>query len=79
MKFSRREKILMWLVPYWCKYCKRRFRRLEKYHQHYLKCDYEYQMRVNQHLERIAPVNREQKRKMAKKAGKIKEWGDLNA
>lgn len=69
------------LFPYWCPYCPKRYRTEVKFHAHYLLCEgrKSAQARERAQLAAIAPKNREQKRKMAKKAGMIKDWGKLNA
>jgi hypothetical protein len=67
--------------PYWCPYCPSRFRKEAKFHKHYLVCEAR-QAKVRQEeifLRSVAPVNRDQRRKMAKRAGKIKDWAELNA
>lgn len=63
------------MYPYWCNFCEARFRDKDKYHRHWLM----HKKQQNDALSAVAPVNREQKRKMAKKAGQIKDWKHLNA
>ena len=69
------------IAPYWCPYCPYRSPRQKAYELHYLKCDVraEYERKQRQAIERIAPINRDQRRKMAKRAGQIKDWSKLNA
>ncbi len=68
-------------LPYWCDYCPKRFRTEAKFHKHYLFCPERlaYKKKMDEILERNAPVNRAQRRRMAKKAGQIRNWGELNA
>ena len=78
------QKIYIKLFPYWCSYCPRRFRTEEKFADHYFSCDYRELARIkkdaemNRAIEYVAPINRQQRRAMAKKAGRIKEWDFLN-
>lgn len=67
--------------PYWCEFCPKRYSRLEKFHAHYLQCESRKLAiyRKEAALRKIAPTNRKQKRNMAKKAGQIKDWKQLNA
>ena len=69
------------IFPYWCPYCPMRYHTEKKFHAHYLRCEGRQlaEAREAEHLSRNAPVNREQRRRMAKKAGQIKDWGELNA
>lgn len=73
------------LFPYWCPYCPMRYRTEEKFHSHFRVCKYrkaavaEAERKENEALRIIAPVNRDQRRRMAKKAGQIKDWKSLNA
>ena len=69
------------MFPYWCPYCPRRYHFKSKFHQHYLRCEGRLaaQARENEMLEKIKPRNRAQRRRMAKKAGQIKDWDKLNA
>lgn len=66
------------LFPYWCPHCPKRYRKEQQFQVHFLRCEgrkaYE-----ESRIEAIAPVNRDQRRRMAKKAGQIKDWGKLNA
>lgn len=70
--------------PYWCNFCLRRYRKEQKFHEHYLSCPVREKAIMDAReareraIARIAPVNRAQRRKMAKKAGQIKHWGELN-
>lgn len=69
------------LFPYWCSYCPKRYANETKFHHHYLQCEgrKKAQAAERARLRAIAPVNREQKRKMARSAGQIKDWKYLNA
>lgn len=69
------------MFPYWCPACPRRFRTEKKFHNHYLNCEYRLmaERKKEEALRAIAPVNRSQRRRMAKKSGRIKDWKDLNA
>lgn len=78
MKFTRREKLLQRLLPYWCPHCMRRFVRESSFHKHYFGCNERYQLKMNEKLGLIAPKNRAERRAMAKKAGQIKDWSKLN-
>lgn len=75
-------KIVNWLYPYWCNFCPKRFRTETKFHAHYLVCEARKLAKKRMEEKYIAdnaPVNRDQRRKMARKAGQIKDWGKLNA
>jgi hypothetical protein len=81
IKVNRMLKIIGSIFPYSCSYCSKRFRKVYKYRNHFLVCEARkaYEFKQNKELAYIAPVNRDQKRKMAKRAGMIKDWGKLNA
>lgn len=70
----------MKLLPYWCNFCPKRFISEEKFAKHYATCVFRKKAieKEKELLEKIAPKNRAERRKMAKKAGQIKDWKDLN-
>ena len=67
--------------PYWCPYCPRRYMSMESFHTHYWACPgkLDHDTKEAESLRVIAPSNRGQRRAMAKKAGQIKDWKQLNA
>lgn len=69
------------IAPYWCPYCPYRSARQSSYEKHYLQCPVrkEFEQKQEDAIRAIAPVNRDQKRRMAKKSGMIKDWSKLNA
>jgi hypothetical protein len=74
-------RLVMRVLPYWCPHCPRRYRTEKRFHLHYMQCRGRLLAvaREEKAFEAMAPKNRQQKRKMAKKAGRIKDWGELNA
>lgn len=84
-KLYIRQRFYAWFVkkffPYWCNYCPKRFSSEQKFHDHFLQCESRkaFMSEQDRALEAIAPVNRDQRRRMAKKSGMIKDWGKLNA
>lgn len=68
------------VFPYWCPYCPKRYHKEEKYHRHFLYCEGRKAAMLEEDriFAEIAPKNRAQRRKMAKNAGLIKSWQDLN-
>ena len=54
--------------------------RLSRYHRHFLLCEGRKRtmLREQEVLGAVAPVNRHQRRQMAKKMGGIKEWKNIN-
>jgi len=73
--------VAKYCFPYWCAWCPRRYMTEGKYRKHSLLCEGRLMaMKKEEEMYRvIAPVNRKQRRKMAKKSGMIKDWGKLNA
>lgn len=74
------SKLVTKILPYWCKYCPKRYMRLRRYHRHFLLCEGRKRtmLREQEVLGAVAPVNRHQRRQMAKKMGGIKEWKNIN-
>lgn len=68
------------IFSYWCPYCPRRYRTEKKFHSHYLRCEgrLKAERAKEKAIERIAPKNRQERRSMAKRYGKIKDWKSLN-
>lgn len=68
------------LFPYWCPYCPRRYHSESKYHRHFLHCEGRKRAmsQVDEAYAAIAPKNRAERRRMAKRAGQIKAWEKLN-
>lgn len=68
------------IFPYWCPYCPRRYVTEKRFHGHYLRCEGRLSAERNKEkaIERIAPKNRAERRGMAKRYGKIKDWKSLN-
>jgi len=71
-------KVVAKATPYWCKYCPKRFSKKKSFINHYLHCESRLMVKDKQ-LRESAPVNRGQRRRMAKRAGQIKDWDRLNA
>ena len=76
--WNRREKLFQRLFAYWCPVCSRRFIRKKSFEKHYFPCKEKQDLKVNERLGLIAPRNRKQRRDMAKKAGQIRDWKNLN-
>jgi len=68
------------MFPYWCNYCPKRFKDKEKFEKHWLGCEERLKVKAaeDEAIALFAPKNRNERRKMAKRAGKIKEWSYLN-
>lgn len=68
------------VFPYWCPYCPKRYHKENRFHAHYLRCEGRLSAERSKEkaIERIAPKNRRERRSMAKRYGKIKDWKSLN-
>lgn len=73
-------KVTTKLFPYWCNYCPKRYKDKDKFEKHWIGCEARLlqQKKEDQALALIAPKNRAERRRMAKKSGLIKEWASLN-
>ena len=73
-------KIATKLTPYWCPYCPYRTGKEKSFEYHFLHCEARKRSVLAERkvLEAIAPVNRKQRRNMAKRSHLIKDWKKLN-